>query len=275
MRIPRLFPICLLALALLAQSAAATIVLRVTVEDLAEKATLIVSGEVTEASARWTDDRATINTYVQIRVDKVVKGQADGTVEVTCPGGAVGDKRVAVEGVPKFTVGEQVFVFLWKNKRGEMLPLGLNQGKFLIEKDPDSGELMAKNSLEGLCFARRGTIGKAASSKPDRLELADLERRVRERLERLSKADDEDKPKEAEGETKPADEPAKPEHASKPEESEPDAKETEKGDHASQPTEEEKAPEKEKPGEEPKAEEAEKPEPEKKKPEEETPPGRR
>jgi hypothetical protein len=227
MRIPRLFPICLLALALLAQSAAATIVLRVTVEDLAEKATLIVSGEVTEASAR------------------------------------------------KFTVGEQVFVFLWKNKRGEMLPLGLNQGKFLIERDPDSGELMAKNSLEGLCFARRGTIGKAASSKPDRLELADLERRVRERLERLSKADDEDKPKEAEGETKPADEPAKPEHASKPEESEPDAKETEKGDHASQPTEEEKAPEKEKPGEEPKAEEAEKPEPEKKKPEEETPPGRR
>ncbi|MHC4470282.1 MAG: hypothetical protein ACYS99_04895 [Planctomycetota bacterium] len=280
MRISTLVPVCLLALALFAGTATSAIVLRVTVEDLADKATVIVSGEVIESKARWTDDHSTINTYVRIAVSNVHKGEAGAEVVVTCQGGAVGDEKVPVEGVPEFTAGEQVLVFLWKNSRGDLLPLGMNQGKFLIEKDPETGEVMARNSLKGLCFARIGSSKSSGPSlkKADVLALADLERRVRDRLAKREEA----KPAEESGEAPKPEEGKPAEDTASPKDTSEKPKEDTPGEHANQPGEEKDPPEGEKP-EEKKPEEkkpVEKPtpprsEPEKKKPEEETPPGRR
>lgn len=266
MRISR-FLLATLAVCLAAGTAAGAIVLRVTVEELAEKATLVIEGEVLEAKARWSDDGSTINTYVRVRVDEVLKGQAAGEVTITCPGGAVGEDKVDAHGVPGFEVGEKVVVFLWKNKLGDLLPLGLRQGKFRLEKDPETGKTMARNSLKGLTFAVRGEAErkKVMSRKADVLPLADLRRRVRERVVLVEKKAREAAEKAAR--EKKAAEPAEEEGSGDQAKTDPDAKKPEA-----------EAPDVKAPagnGEEPGGEKPKTPDPEKKKPGEEAPPGRR
>jgi hypothetical protein len=186
MRFPRFVPISAFILFLFAGSAGATLVVRATPEDLTEKATIIVRGEVLESKSRWTDDDRTINTYVRIRVEETLKGDAGSEVVVTCPGGTVGNSKVGVHGVPKFTSGEKVVVFGWRNKHGDLLPLGLNQGKFRIETDAGTGVEMAQNSLEGLALVSSRPAKDEASRKalrePDRLPLSDLRKRIHTRL---------------------------------------------------------------------------------------------
>ncbi len=176
------------ALLLACLPASAAIVVRVGVEELTDTATLVIRGRVLESKARWTPDHATINTYVRVAVDEVLKGSAGAEVVVTCFGGTVGEHRIPVRGVPEFRKGETVVLFLWRNRRGELLPLGLNQGKFLVEKDPATGRLIARNSLKGLALVPLRP-GAKLRKRPDVLPLDTLRDRVRERLRlRNSKA---------------------------------------------------------------------------------------
>lgn len=178
----RYLPAALLAVLLAVAPAAAAVVLRVGVDDLTDKATAIVVGKVTSVEARWTTDHRTINTYVTIRVRKALKGAVDREVVVTCPGGRVGDDLLHVSGVPTFEKKERVLVFLWKNKNGDLLPLGLNQGKFHIHLDAKSGKVMASNSLEGLTFALRPGQSASSAATPDSMPLSDLEQKIEDRI---------------------------------------------------------------------------------------------
>lgn len=180
-------------LALFSGTAQATIILRADVNDLTDTATVVVRGEVLSVESKWTEDESgkTIQTLAVLRVDRVLKGTAGKEITVTCPGGAVGRSEVRVAGTPKFKKGEKVVVFLWKNRYGDYLPLGMNQGKFRIEKDAKSGEERAKNSLEGLALvgAPDGRGGQRKVKKTaDNFSLPALEKRITDRVETIRKA---------------------------------------------------------------------------------------
>jgi len=178
-------------LALFAGAAQAAIVLRVDVNDLTDTATVVVRGEVLDVHSKWNEDETTIHTLVTLRVDRVLKGKAGKEITITCAGGRVGEKRIPVSGVPTFVKGERAVVFLWKNGRGEFIPLGMNQGKFRIEKDAKTGSETARNSLEGLALVgapdgrgERRRVKRTADS----YGLSDLEKRVTDRVEAARKA---------------------------------------------------------------------------------------
>lgn len=175
-----------LALAALAPFAAATVVLRVTPRELADKAELVIEGRVAAIDVRWDDDRTCINTYVTFTVERSLKGNAPGSMVITVPGGKVGDEEVRVDGTAQFARDEEAVVFLWRNARGEWGVLGEAQGKFRLTKDAKTGVRMAANSLRGLCLVVRGDPkGEAAQAarKPDSLSYDDLAAAVRTSIE--------------------------------------------------------------------------------------------
>jgi hypothetical protein len=176
-----------------ASAAHATTVLRVDVDDLTDQATVVVRGEVESVVSKWveTESAKSICTLVTLKVTRVLKGKAEARIVVTCPGGKVGDSQLKVSGVPEFVKGEKAVVFLWKNRFGDYLPLGMNQGRFRIRKDPKTGEETAENSLKGLAFMAPPD-GKGGRRKvklaPDSFRAADLEKKITDRVEVLRKA---------------------------------------------------------------------------------------
>jgi hypothetical protein len=64
------------------------------------------------------------------------------------PGGVVGEVGQLVHGTAKFTVGEDVVVFL--EPRGDRFLLtGMLQGKFKVERSSDGKAVFARQELEG------------------------------------------------------------------------------------------------------------------------------
>jgi len=189
-----------LFLALLTGTASATIVLRVDVNDLTDLANVVVRGKVLSVDSQWTKDETSIHTLIQLSVTKVLKGKVSTQICVTCFGGRVGGDEVKVSGVPKFTVGEEVIVFLWRNARREYQVLGQNQGRFRIRKDEKTGEEKAENSLEGLAFVGPpdGKGGRRKVKRTlDSFPVKDLEKKVADRMEVLRKAEEARKAAEA------------------------------------------------------------------------------
>jgi len=148
--------VAILALAALGSVAAASIVLRVTPRELADTAGLVVEGRVTAVDVRWNAEHTAINTYVSMNVERTHKGTPVGTVVVKVPGGRVGEDELHVEGTASFRVDERIVIFLWKDGEKEWIVLGEAQGKFTLFRDKPDSDLMAENSLKGLCLVVRG-----------------------------------------------------------------------------------------------------------------------
>jgi hypothetical protein len=86
---------------------------------LVSLARAIVSGSVTGTHVR-RGPTGRIETVFTVAVDEWLKGGADSAaVEVVLPGGRIGDEGLTVPGVPSFTRGERVLLFLTKTGRGD------------------------------------------------------------------------------------------------------------------------------------------------------------
>jgi hypothetical protein len=93
----------------------------------------VLVGEVINSEAIETKD-GQILTKVFLRANKWIGINPDHYhAEVFFPGGTVGDKSLRVDGVPKFTMGEQVVLML-KNHEGKNYLMNLGLGKFSIKK---------------------------------------------------------------------------------------------------------------------------------------------
>ena len=127
---------------------ASALMVRKSIEELTSQADSILIGKVKEMESRWNEERTLIYTYVTISVSQYTKTLSGvGEVQeimVKVPGGEVGDIGLKVSDTPQFREGEEVFLFL----RREKLPLfsvtGLFQGKYTIEEN------RVKNRILGL-----------------------------------------------------------------------------------------------------------------------------
>jgi len=177
MRVSRVIAALAAAVLLCGAAAHASRVVHMTASRMADISALIVSGRVSEVESFWNEKRTKIFTRTVIEVDETYKGDRTASVEIIQLGGTVGNIRVTVEGSLKWARGEEVLLFLEPYDSGRYQVSGLSQGKYLIERDPATGErFVSRAALEGVrLFHADGT-----SASGGRLEKVPLERFVSE-----------------------------------------------------------------------------------------------
>jgi hypothetical protein len=137
-----LFYIVLITLGLLFSSANATMVQKLSEEDLVDQAQAIFLGRC-------------IYTYITISPQTTLKGDiAPQEITIRQLGGEVGGIGMHVEGASIFEEGEEALLFLKTGRKGFHRVLGLNQGKFSIETDEASGRRILVHKK--VKFTRRG-----------------------------------------------------------------------------------------------------------------------
>ena len=156
-------------------TAKATTVIPPTFEEMTDRAELIFVGKVVSSRAEWRTvgtDRV-IFTLVEFERQEVLKGEAGVSVTLQFLGGTVGDVTLEIAGVPKFSAGDRVFLFVEGN-RVQFCPLvGVFHGKFGVRKDEKTGRdiLVMHNGKPLRDVAEIGT-GEGAEFGPERAKLS-------------------------------------------------------------------------------------------------------
>ena len=135
---------------------AGTTVLRYDLAELTQRSARVVVGRCRSTGAELVDGR--IFTRVLIAVDETIKGEAADEVTLHLVGGQYQGVRTHVAGVPTFTPGEEVVVFLTENDGlGHAWPVGLAQGKFRVQHSGPAAKPYVVQDLDGLEFHHSDT----------------------------------------------------------------------------------------------------------------------
>jgi len=145
------------ALALLASSALATVVIAESIEEMTRAAPLVVRATAQQSMAAFDQGEAKIWTWTELSVTETIKGKAPRTILVKQPGGEVGALGQRVSGVARFAPGEDCVLFLEpaSDEQGAYVVRGLSAGK--VSFASRLGRTVAVRDLSGLAFARPGT----------------------------------------------------------------------------------------------------------------------
>lgn len=169
----------ILTLALIAaaapQSARATRLVPLTIEQLAQASDLIVHGIVREMAVQ-RDERGRIFTTFQLSLEDVWKGDVpDGMCRIVEGGGVLGESALTARPHPGYAVGQEVVAFLVRNPAGEWVTLGMAQGRFEVRREPSSTRRYVANPFWGQTVTQATPV---PWKRP--LPLEELRRRVRE-----------------------------------------------------------------------------------------------
>ena len=136
--------VCLVALW---QTAEATTLQQLTLEEMAQKSTSIVRAKVTGSTGvrQGTD----VFTVYQFKTLEILKRQ-NGTppTEVAVPGGIAGGMRQVVAGAPVLRAGQEYILFLWTGRSGLAQVIGMSQGLFAVERTT-AGDSIATRGMAG------------------------------------------------------------------------------------------------------------------------------
>ena|GEM_PF-2204078 len=127
-----------------------TAMLPMSEDDLITDADQIIHGTVNQISSQWSEDRKFILTYVELQPKGVLKNKTSAvgpTVTVKVVGGTVDGVTLKVAGMPEFHMGEEVLVFLKKQKTVPSV-LNLDQGKITLR--PSHAKQMSLSSSQTL-----------------------------------------------------------------------------------------------------------------------------
>ena len=145
---------------------------------LMESSDLVVTGTVTSITSAALGTSGPIYTYLQVDVDRVVKGEVDSdTIVVREPGGSVGSRQQWVFGAPQFWVGERDLLFLSHNPDGTWQTNSLSMGKFTLAVDRSGETTAVRDFGEGASVFVPGT-GQLASAEPETQPFAPLLNRL-------------------------------------------------------------------------------------------------
>jgi hypothetical protein len=99
-----------------------------------ERSTAIVAGRVLGSHVEDTP-RFGIETITDVVVEDSLKGFTGGVIQIREPGGVLGDEARVIPGVPRFTDGERLLLFLHRRADGEYTVSDLALGTFRLSKD--------------------------------------------------------------------------------------------------------------------------------------------
>jgi hypothetical protein len=129
------------AFLLFARASHASLVQALDTTELAKRAGHITVADVLSVQSAWDQSHKKIFTTIELSVVESWKGGAQPASHITVvqPGGTVGDISMTVFGMPQFTVGERVLVFL-RGTTGAAGVVGMAQGKLPMTRDASSGK---------------------------------------------------------------------------------------------------------------------------------------
>ena len=113
--------------------ARATMVPRLSFEELTDSSDLVVSGSIIRSWAAWDSGHKYIWTHYEISVASAPKGKTAATVEFAEPGGTLDGVAHAIAGAVSYRPGEQVVVFLQRMPNGYLRTTGWGQGKYSLD----------------------------------------------------------------------------------------------------------------------------------------------
>ena len=146
------FLVVLSGLLLVASSAIATVVRHFELHELVEISDVVAVGRVVDQTMQPDDDHPNrVITLSTLEVEAALKGEVPKQITIRQWGGEVGERITVIPGDAELERGEEVLVFLDRDRRG--LPLyyftAMKQSKWTIEYDSD-GNRVARRNLDGL-----------------------------------------------------------------------------------------------------------------------------
>ncbi len=163
----------------------ATLVPRMSLEEVVDASESIVQGTVVRTWTDWDESHKYIWTHYEIQVADRLKGSAAGKLVVSEPGGTVGETELQIAGTPQYTVGEEVVLFAERTPLGYLRTCGWGQGKFRVARAAANGKAVVQTAVKGVQLVERPTAAAVKSqSTPLRevngLGLEQFKTRVRE-----------------------------------------------------------------------------------------------
>jgi hypothetical protein len=118
---------------------------RLSFDRLIGEADVIVKGRVEELKIRQAPDRRSATTVISLSVVSQFKGAKVSSITIEQPGGSMGELTQGVPGLPEFASGENVIVFLKRQRSGAHTVAGGKQGKFSAKTLPGSNQEIAED----------------------------------------------------------------------------------------------------------------------------------
>jgi hypothetical protein len=146
---------------------------RLTLEQMAEKATVIVRGRIGSSQAMLQGPL--IYTLYQVEVQETWKGRPAPRAQVAVPGGSYRGVRQNFSGSPTLDAGAEYVLFLWTGPSGLTQLIGLSQGVFHLSASPEETSAYRPAASESLFDRASASF---VSDTPLRLSLSELRRRV-------------------------------------------------------------------------------------------------
>ena len=137
---------------LIAASASATTLVRMSLDQLAEASTEIIRGHVVSQQTLWNPQHTRIYTYTTLALDQTYKGSPPSFPVVQQPGGTIGKVRVFVAGTVQFHAQAIYMLFLERSAAdpSKFLLVGMMQGAYRIYHDAKTQEEMLTLPLGSL-----------------------------------------------------------------------------------------------------------------------------
>lgn len=140
-------------------------------EEMGKTSSLVVRGKVTSSRSYWNEKHTKILTETTIEIDETYKGEGPQSLKIVQLGGLVGKVRMHVHGALVWKEGEEVLLFLEPFDRDTYQVAGFSQGKFKIERDPETGEEFVVGGDLGGFGVLRAPGGEGAAPKALRVPL--------------------------------------------------------------------------------------------------------
>jgi hypothetical protein len=120
---------------LLAAQAQAATVIKASIPDLVQSSAVVVHAVVRSVDMELGAEKGRFRTAIDFEVLESLKGLDPRTVDfhLELPGGRVGDRTMAIPGMPTFAAGDEVVMLLERTATGYALA-GLSQGVFKVDR---------------------------------------------------------------------------------------------------------------------------------------------
>ncbi len=118
------------------------------IKKLSRGADIILTGKVTKKNSSWNANKTKIYTRTTLQVDEYLKGKNNGnTVEITSPGGEVGDVGELYTHMPTFEEKEEVLVFLKRDDKSQSYQVfSGEEGKITVIDDEKTKEKTTRSN---------------------------------------------------------------------------------------------------------------------------------
>jgi hypothetical protein len=130
--------------------AIATTLLRMSLQQMAASADLVVRGRCVNVESHW--ENGAIWTIAEIDVTESLKGASPLHIRVRSPGGRVGHIVSHVDSTPKIREGQDDVLFLQKNRLGDYSVTAWAEGMFHVRRAADGQETVRQASSDIAVF---------------------------------------------------------------------------------------------------------------------------